>query len=533
MGERMSRAKSGAKRLLKSLGSLKVFFRNKQGVAGIIIIIGFAVMAIGAPLLSDKDPVRDENLAGDIAAPIWLRYLPTWLGGDPSLSENFYAVSSSFDNDTAGWDWTNVNHTSVQWNQSYGFDSMGSLETKFTRDETGVFYNKSTIDVFDTIYYPYGGPPRTFSISAYLSASGTSVLENKTLGTSYKVNVTVNRLVITPTVKFFIRRESDGARWTIWPFSGTMNYTKDGEIDSALSGWVKVIVSARDSDLKIIAFGGKADVATTTFKGTPGNFTLGMSVTFDDSYNDTIPAWTSVHLDRATWYCAGESYGLLGTDQHGADLWSQLVFGSRVSLYVGLLSAVISVVIGLIVGLAAGFLGRAVDEILMRLTDLLLVIPFLPLLLVLVAIFGSTMQNLVIVIGVLGWMGFARVVRAQVLSLRERTFIESAKAIGAGRTHIMIRHILPNIMSLVYVTLASSVPGAITAEAALSFLGFYDPTRISWGRMLNQAEFVGGGALVWWWVLFPGLCIALLAMSFIMLGFALDEILNPKLRLRR
>jgi peptide/nickel transport system permease protein len=200
---------------------------------------------------------------------------------------------------------------------------------------------------------------------------------------------------------------------------------------------------------------------------------------------------------------------------------------------VGLLSAVISVVIGLIVGLAAGFLGRAVDEILMRLTDLLLVIPFLPLLLVLVAIFGSTMQNLVIVIGVLGWMGFARVVRAQVLSLRERTFIESAKAIGAGRTHIMIRHILPNIMSLVYVTLASSVPGAITAEAALSFLGFYDPTRIYWGRMLNQAEFVGGGALVWWWVLFPGLCIALLAMSFIMLGFALDEILNPKLRLRR
>jgi len=123
-------------------------------------------------------------------------------------------------------------------------------------------------------------------------------------------------------------------------------------------------------------------------------------------------------------------------------------------------------------------------------------------------------------------------VRSQVLSLKERPFIEAAKAIGAGKFHIMIRHVLPNVMSLVYVSLALGVPAAILSEAALSWLGLFDPSVVSWGRMLHDAQFQQG-IDKWWWILPPGLCIAAVSLSFVFLGYALDEILNPKLRQRR
>lgn len=176
-------------------------------------------------------------------------------------------------------------------------------------------------------------------------------------------------------------------------------------------------------------------------------------------------------------------------------------------------------------------IGGAADQFLMRFNDLMLVLPSLPLMIVLVAVLGARIENLIVLLGFLGWNGFARLVRSQVLSLKERPFVEAAKASGAGTGHIVIRHIMPHVMALVYVSLATAVPGAITTEAALSFLGFYDPLRMSWGRMLREV-FVAGATRNWWWIIPPGLCIALVAMAFILLGFALDEILNPKLRLR-
>jgi peptide/nickel transport system permease protein len=164
---------------------------------------------------------------------------------------------------------------------------------------------------------------------------------------------------------------------------------------------------------------------------------------------------------------------------------------------------------------------------------MLLVLPTLPLLIVMVAVLGANLNNLILLLGLLGWMGFARTVRSQVLSLKERPFVEAAIAIGAGKTHIIIKHILPNVMSLVYVSLATAVPGNIVAEAALSWLGFYDPNVMSWGRMLHDVQNTAGAIYNWWWVIPPGLCIAVLAVSFIMIGYALDEALNPRLRMRR
>jgi len=167
----------------------------------------------------------------------------------------------------------------------------------------------------------------------------------------------------------------------------------------------------------------------------------------------------------------------------------------------------------------------------MRFADMLLVIPSLPLLLVLIAILGQSITNIIIVISMLGWMGFSRIVRSQVLSLKERAFIEAARAAGGSTVHITIKHILPNVMGLVYVSLATSVPGAITAEASLSFLGLGDPSIMSWGQMLQDIVYYAAIKELYW-VIPPGLCIAMLAVSFVMIGFSLDEILNPRLRSR-
>ncbi len=264
-------------------------------------------------------------------------------------------------------------------------------------------------------------------------------------------------------------------------------------------------------------------------------FAYGVSVTFTSSSSATTPL--VVLVDNLGLNLLGSSWGLLGTDVQGLDIFSQLVYGARVSLLVGLMSAFIGIALGLLVGLIAGYLGRFVDEVMMRFTDLLLVIPSLPLLIVLVAVLGNTLGSgrliiLILLIGFLGWMGFARVVRSQVLTLKERPFVEAAKAAGAGTFHITTRHIFPNIVGLIYVNLALAVPGAILSEAALSFLGLGDTTVMSWGKMLHDIE-ISGSQQSWWWVLPPGLAIALISLSFVMIGYALDEMFNPKLRQRR
>jgi peptide/nickel transport system permease protein len=139
-----------------------------------------------------------------------------------------------------------------------------------------------------------------------------------------------------------------------------------------------------------------------------------------------------------------------------------------------------------------------------------------------------------LIIGLLAWPGFARLFRSQVLSIRERPFIEAAKASGAGTAYIITKHVFPNIIALVYVNLALSVPAAIVGEAALSFLGLGDPTVITWGKMLELARGAGSaGSLTWWWIVPPGIGIAILSLSFILIGYSLDELFNPRLRRRR
>jgi len=223
----------------------------------------------------------------------------------------------------------------------------------------------------------------------------------------------------------------------------------------------------------------------------------------------------------------------LGTDELGRSVLDLVIQGSQISLLVGFLATAISMLIGALVGIVAGYFGGWVDVILMRFTDWFLVIPFLPLAIVLAAILGRSLFVIALVIGVTTWPGTARVVRAQVLTLKERPYVERARALGAGDRQIIGRHILPNVFPLIFANTILVVAVAILTEATLSFLGLGDPFSVSWGSILESAFAEGAISLgAWWYLVPPGLCIVLVVLGFTMCGYAFDEILDPRLRKR-
>lgn len=245
-------------------------------------------------------------------------------------------------------------------------------------------------------------------------------------------------------------------------------------------------------------------------------------------------ATCNIDLINTEFKIRGLIFGVFGTDYSGADILAQVVYGSRISLAIGLIAAIITTSLGLAVGVFAGYKGGYVDEFLMRIADILLCLPLLPLLLTLVFIFGRHLFLIILLITFLSWMALARTIRSQVLSIREKLFVEAAKAAGAKVRRILIRHIIPNVLPVAFTTMVVSVPMAILMEAALSFLGWGDPTLVTWGRMLNDAmRFEGFSRLAWWWFLPPGFAIILACASFIFVSHALDQVVNPKLRRRR
>jgi peptide/nickel transport system permease protein len=223
----------------------------------------------------------------------------------------------------------------------------------------------------------------------------------------------------------------------------------------------------------------------------------------------------------------------LGTDEYGRSVLDLVIQGSQISLLVGFLATGMSMLTGSLVGITAGYSGGWVDVLLMRFTDWFLVIPFLPLAIVLAAILGRSLFVIAFVIGVTTWPATARVVRAQVLTLKERSYVERARALGAGNSQIVSRHILPNVFPLIFANTILVVALAIYTEAILSFLGLGDPFNVSWGSILESAFAEGAISLgAWWYLVPPGLCIVLVVLGFTMCGYAFDEILDPRLRKR-
>jgi peptide/nickel transport system permease protein len=224
----------------------------------------------------------------------------------------------------------------------------------------------------------------------------------------------------------------------------------------------------------------------------------------------------------------------LGTDENGRSVLTLLIWGARISLFVGLSATLISMVIGTLLGLVSGYFGGWIGRITFRITEWFLVIPFLPLAIALASVLGRGLLNIVIVIGVTSWPGTALLIRSQTLSIRERAYVERAEAIGGGRWHQMGRHVLPNVMPMVFANTTLTVAIAILSETTLSFLGLGDPTRTSWGTMLDGAYRTGAITTgCWWYVIPPGVCVVLVVLAFTLIGQALEEVLNPRLRARQ
>ncbi|OUO95127.1 ABC transporter permease [Cloacibacillus sp. An23] len=226
----------------------------------------------------------------------------------------------------------------------------------------------------------------------------------------------------------------------------------------------------------------------------------------------------------------GERCGLLGTDQRGRDVFTLLIYGIRASLIIGVSATLIASLLGMSLGLAAGYAGGLCDALIMRAVDILMSIPTLPILMVLAGIWGKGLWQLVLILSIFSWMGTARSVRALVLTLRESQWVESLRALGAKRSYILARHLVPETAPVLLANIALGVPGAILAEAGLAFLGLSDPRLISWGRMLHEAHSFGAfteGA--WWLLLPPGLGIVAVCLIFMDIGKFLEEKIDPRL----
>lgn len=228
---------------------------------------------------------------------------------------------------------------------------------------------------------------------------------------------------------------------------------------------------------------------------------------------------------RADWF---------GTTELGQNVFREFLVGGRISLYVGVAATLIAIVLGAGLGLVSGYYAGWRDTVLMRITDFFLVLPTLPLIIVLAALFGQNVIITSLVIGLTSWPQTARIIRSQVLSLRERPLIQRIRSLGARDSRIMFRHILPNVAPLIFANLALVLSGAILAQAALAFLGLGDPVQVSWGTMLHNAFDAGAMSLgAWWYFVPPGLGIVAMTLGFALIGNSMERVLNPRLKAQR
>jgi peptide/nickel transport system permease protein len=480
------------------------FSHNKIGFAGLIIILIYVVVAICAPILTPYLPesqrYKPPKVAARYAYPEWFRIFSQYSELNPTINIS-----------------TNLNEAKLA-------DKKGPL----TIDMANLIFNFNSTKKYETAYftldlgnftYDYAPPP-SMTMKVYFKME----YSNATITIYYTIkNYTANQLYEEyfkdPTqakMKIYIQKYDAKKTWG--------NITNNFEIDSFVDvpGSYPILSSLYKTGTTYV------DPAEIIFsqKGT-----YGIQVTFEFK-SLQARGYVNLNLNYVGLTIWGRCHGILGTNNSGFDVWTELVYGARISLAVGLLAALIGTLIGVFYGVVAGYLGGFVDEFLMRVVDILLCIPVLPILLVLVRYFSANVFLIVVLIAIFGWQGLSRVIRSRVLSLKEMAFIESARAAGASDFYLIAHHLIPNVTPIAIPALILSVPGAIITEASLSFLGFGDPNAATWGRILYGAYQLGG--LPAWWVWLPaGLAITVLCIGFVFIGHAIDEIVNPRLRMRR
>jgi len=230
---------------------------------------------------------------------------------------------------------------------------------------------------------------------------------------------------------------------------------------------------------------------------------------------------------------AGRVHGILGTDNSKRDIWSGVIAGVKWAMLIGLLTALVSVSVGVVYGVISAYVGGWKDSLMQRIFEIFISVPMLPVLIVMSAVFKPNIWVMIGIMCIFYWVGPVKTVRSMGLQIKEETYIEASKALGASNTRIIFKHMVPLLIPYAFASMALNVPGAIVVEATISLLGLGDATIVTWGQILQAAN--SGGAMLsgmWWWVVPPGMAIAFMGMTFAFVGFAMDKILNPKLKTR-
>jgi ABC-type dipeptide/oligopeptide/nickel transport system permease subunit len=501
------------------------YSHNKIGLVGLGIIILYVAVAFLTPVLAFYPPDQ-TGLAENYAMPEWMAIIDPRLQDLPRTTD--YIIN---------WNWIEE-----------------ALPENVTIQQEGnkwiVRYINGTqpirVTLYGTFHYSYR-PPKTFYYAFKWSAT-PEIKDIVTAEYSLELNLTTPEGKVYPVFDQHWYRYKDTSyqvykgkpyRWNY--LYETYGYGAYAYLGIPIPTWDSIendvavhLTVARYLPVRLGYPPWRTEQMTYDLFYPKGNFTLNLYITIQPTKEGT-PGTCEVSTTALTVHVPGLLWGLLGTEYRGCDVWSRIISGVRISLAVGLMAAVISTTMGILVGVISGYYGGLTDETLMRIVDILLCLPVLPLLLVLVTFIGRSVYWIVFLIAVFGWQGLSRIIRAQVLSIRELPFIESAVASGASKSYIMLRHIVPNIMPIALADMVLTIPGAILLEAGLSFIGFGDPSSPTWGREFNLAFFVGEGfsRLAWWWVIPPGIAITLLCVAFVFVGHAVDEIVNPRLRRRR
>jgi peptide/nickel transport system permease protein len=505
--------------------------KHKIGLIGLGIMLIFFGMAIFAPYLATHDPTPQAKVAPTYLAPSWLSVFDPHgvvtgeLLTHPTLDEKpiLRANGSSGEFSSVYAPITETNNQSYV-NLTWSHTANTPLDF-WGEDPEGILPDYGDFAYFEENFsWPYNNRPSDVNMSISYS---THLTGDFAAGAQPYNNL---------MYEIYVWLVDSGGQWVRVYESREATYTDQVQEKRISLNYLSI----KDVfDGMIMVNGTQED---------PGNYVrviVGLAPTENFNYyhnffdNLTVEAWktytgsVTFTVTNLKMIAYGEYFGLMGTTNWGADAYSQLIYGSRISLIIGILATALSTAVGVVVGMVAGYFGGKVDEVLMRIVDFLLVIPGLPLMMVLAAFLGASIENIIIVIAILGWTGTSRLIRSQVLAEKNKAYVESARAIGASDTYIMFRHILPNVTPILFANITLGVVGAILSEAGLSFLGLTDPEDPSWGRMLADAR-TGGAFTVgaWWVVLFPGLMITLLSLSFTFVGHTLDQVLNPRLRER-
>jgi len=482
------------------------FRHNRVGFVGLIIIVLFVIAAGFAPVLTSYVPIsqlyESDRLATGYAIPAWFTVFPQFSDLNPTV---FIP--------------RDLNEATLS-NQSGPLQvNLDALNVSFTPTGEGLQKASVTLDLGNFSYTHITPPGFTMDVAFTMYFNRTNL----------KVYFIIKNYTARPTWEEYFEDPTKAQMLiTVYspppiPIGGVViNRTVlDLEVDS---GSYKVVESLyKEKGLAI-------EPASIIFSE-PGVYGIQVKFEFSNKY-PFEGAYAELHVRKVGLTLWGRFHGILGTTFGGQDVWTELIYGSRISLMVGVLAALIATSLGIFYGVVSGYLGGFVDEFLMRIVDVLLCIPVLPILLVLMRYFSVSVYFIVVLIAIFGWQGLSRVIRSRVLSLKEMAFIESAKASGASDAYLITRHLIPNVLPIAMAAMVLAVPGAILTEAALSFLGFGDPNAPTWGRMLYHAYQLGG--LEAWWVwLPPGLAITTICVGFVFIGHAVDEIINPRLRRRR